>query len=594
MTAASGTIDVFQLNCLVLEYPIKRVFAVKIEVNEAVSALQNTIKETLKNIFVHVDAPFIDLLRVSIPIDDHFSETDIELKDFVDERVLPSWKTLRSIFTDRPAEGHVHIIVKPPPQNRREKLTHRPSEEEGPLDRLKRTKLATNTPSITGEPSIYKAIQTTYEERILDDRPQPDDDIPPISLLYDGFGLFLDILRGKKDIPLLIDIDIPRLRQEVDEFADQMCEFYEEEVHRRDTALPILDRIFSAQGGVKIPSIRPCEIGSVTSGGHNSAKCGGCLSFYGFRNEAAEVPAIPEVELLGYVVHQQCAVETGEMKRLFEGWRTPYLGLTVVGEYAHSFRVVGLSKLSCIRSFAEGGHREALYNAFAAASVLQARILQDMERHLLQLPPKIPDGAHRFPAISALHKFQGSSNEYVEFQIQMRYPDIEGRRWLYIATTSDPAFPKILIKFTRQYSLELHEFCASRDMAPRILGFQQLPGEWQAIAMQYISTGVPITLSTQLESCRERWTSELTNLVKCFHDQELVHGDLRDANIICDEKGRLYIVDYDWGGKEGHAFYPTPNLNRELLDGRMGGDLKISKHDDERILQRTLEKLKRS
>ncbi|KAG6834428.1 hypothetical protein H0H93_008561, partial [Arthromyces matolae] len=227
-------------------------------------------------------------------------------------------------------------------------------------------------------------------------------------------------------------------------------------------------------------------------------------------NEAAEIPAIPEVELLGRVAHQQCAVETDEMKRLYEGWRMPCLGVTVVGPnvtfYAiiaiHSqFRVVGLSKLSCISSFAEGGHREALYNAFAAASVLQARILQDMESHLSQLPPKIPDGTHRFPAISALRKFKGSSDEYVKFQIQERLPDRHGNRWLYVATTRDPVFPKIVIKFTRQHSPQLHDAGASRQQAPRILGFEQLPGQWHAIAMEYILTGsgVPITDSPQPE-----------------------------------------------------------------------------------------------
>ncbi|KAG6805084.1 hypothetical protein H0H93_005658, partial [Arthromyces matolae] len=99
-------------------------------------------------------------------------------------------------------------------------MTHRLSEE-GPWNDLKRRKLATTPPPVTGDPLEYKRLQNLNDERILDDRPQPDDDIPPVSLLYDGFGLFLDILRGKKDIPLLTEIDIPRLRQEVDEFADQ-------------------------------------------------------------------------------------------------------------------------------------------------------------------------------------------------------------------------------------------------------------------------------------------------------------------------------------------------------------------------------------
>ncbi|KAG6846431.1 hypothetical protein H0H93_014006 [Arthromyces matolae] len=260
-----------KLNCLVLGEPIENMFEVRIEADESVAALRNAIKAAITPAFAHVGVRLIYLWKVSIAAHVHFN---LDPKNFVDEPLLQPWEELGSLFTDPPVEGHVHIIVKPPPQYLREKMTHRLSEE-GPWNDLKRRKLATTPPPVTGDPLEYKRLQNLNDERILDDRPQPDDDIPPVSLLYDGFGLFLDILRGKKDIPLLTEIDIPRLRQEVDEFADQMCEFYEKEADRRDTALPILEKIFSARGDVEIPSIQPCDngVGSVTSGGHNTAKC---------------------------------------------------------------------------------------------------------------------------------------------------------------------------------------------------------------------------------------------------------------------------------------------------------------------------------
>lgn len=57
------------------------------------------------------------------------------------------------------------------------------------------------------------------------------------------------------------------------------------------------------------------------------------------------------------------------------------------------------------------------------------------------------------------------------------------------------------------------------------------------------------------------------------------------------EGERVYLLDFDWGGKEGEAEYPTASLNPELTEGRRSGDLKIRKEDDERILRRTLDKL---
>lgn len=51
------------------------------------------------------------------------------------------------------------------------------------------------------------------------------------------------------------------------------------------------------------------------------------------------------------------------------------------------------------------------------------------------------------------------------------------------------------------------------------------------------------------------------------------------------------LIDFDWGGKAGEAFYPTLNLNDELLQGRTSDDLRITKEDDRRVLRNTLAKL---
>ena len=70
-----------------------------------------------------------------------------------------------------------------------------------------------------------------------------------------------------------------------------------------------------------------------------------------------------------------------------------------------------------------------------------------------------------------------------------------------------------------------------------------------------------------------------------------MHGDLRDANLMGDGDTML-LVDFDWGGMAGEVFYPTANLNPELLVGRESSDLKITKGDDIRVLALTLKKLK--
>lgn len=255
----------------------------------------------------------------------------------------------------------------------------------------------------------------------------------------------------------------------------------------------------------------------------------------------------------------------------------------------HQLKLIGLTPtLSCIESDSDGRERKSLYLAFAAASVLQAHILQDIEK-LLVNPPSGPilGYDHCFPAISKLRKYPPSSDDYFNFDIHSLFPDTRPNRLLYFAQTPDKEL--VIVKFARQYSIELHQFCTGLGHAPQIFAFERLPGGWYAIAMEYIDSGLPITHATAAhQGC---WTKELEDVVARFHSEGLVHGDLRDANILC--KGDLMmIIDFDWGGKEGEAFYPTANLNQELLEGRISDNFRITKEDDTRVLRKTLAKLR--
>jgi serine/threonine protein kinase len=253
------------------------------------------------------------------------------------------------------------------------------------------------------------------------------------------------------------------------------------------------------------------------------------------------------------------------------------------------YRLVGLTPtLSLVHCSSDGRDRQALYAAFTAASVLQGRIHGDVDKYLAAKPRAraIWDTAH-LPAVSRLRKYLQAQQD-LEFQITRRYHH-QSDRWLYVAKSRDSQI--ILVKFVRQYSASLHAFCSDSGHAPQILAYEDLPGGWKAVAMEYIETGVPITVAPELTTYRDKWTEELKKLVKSFHENGFVHGDLRDPNIICDDKGGVFLVDFDWSGKEGEVFYPTPNLNEELLEGRATIGLKITRADGDRVLQKTLNKL---
>jgi len=64
-----------------------------------------------------------------------------------------------------------------------------------------KSKLATDPPSVLALPNNYRSLQLKSAERILDDHPESDL-IPPVSesLLYEGFGQFLDVFCGRQDV----------------------------------------------------------------------------------------------------------------------------------------------------------------------------------------------------------------------------------------------------------------------------------------------------------------------------------------------------------------------------------------------------------
>lgn len=509
------------------------------------------------------------------------------------------FQRINEIWPDRPTERHFHICVRLPsviPQKRS-------IPQQGDVhSQFKRTKVATLAPSSLAASQTYVQLQRDSRERILDDRPEPDHQIPPIPLLYSGFGHFLDIMDGRNDVPGLANIKVAELQMAVDALAKDMTRFFEQELQRREKGLEHLRAIFSARRGTTIPRISAGAIGSAISDGHSVANNGTSAIVVEFKNSPAEISALPQVQVVGHVAHLDVALE----KEAYLQWRVPCLGLTIVGcditFYAvlaidHQIRLVSLTPtISCVQSAFDGRDRKSLYLAFAAASVLQAQILEDAlklddARKILKglTAAEIPVGNRRYPTISqlSLSKYATSRgpDDCLTFEICGLLDDHVHGRLLY--TAKSPGTDElILIKFVRRYSIDLHHFCAKAGHAPSILGYQRLPGGWFAVAMEYVKPDTSIAESTH----RVRWKQELENLMKSFHAENLVHGDLRDANIIC-RGDSVMLVDFDWGGKVGEASYPTLALNSELLDGRVTDDLMISISDDVRVLRKTLDKL---
>ena len=193
--------------------------------------------------------------------------------------------------------------------------------------RVKRPKVVQIAPSSLAKPGTYEPMQGDPTE---DDRPREDDNIPPVSLLYEGFGQFLDIFAGDSNVESCNDVKASELEFAVDEFAESMCGFFDTEDDKKVTGLKRLNKIFAARKDGFRPKLAAAHIGAVTTDGQYTGDHGVVTMLCEFKNRSTGNRAIPEVELVGWFA-RSFARGVDNHPRKLSGWRVPALGVTIVG-----------------------------------------------------------------------------------------------------------------------------------------------------------------------------------------------------------------------------------------------------------------------
>ena len=172
-------------------------------------------------------------------------------------------------------------------------------------------------PSKADDASVYEALQESQQERILDDCPLPDTDLPPLPLLYDGFGEFHDTVENPD--ANLLETD---LMNEVDQLADAMCKLGYEKGKWLNAQVH-LGRIFSR--AIREFSAFSYDVGNgSTTDGYLSASHGGPLLVIEYKRQIDAA----EPQLSSYFL--RLALKPAE--HIFRQWRQPALGLIIRGE----------------------------------------------------------------------------------------------------------------------------------------------------------------------------------------------------------------------------------------------------------------------
>ncbi|KAF8664861.1 hypothetical protein AX16_000668, partial [Volvariella volvacea WC 439] len=133
---------------------------------------------------------------------------------------------------------------------------------------IKQAKVVTTVPSTLAQPSVYKSLQAKLSERILDDRPEEDCSISPVSLLYNRFSEFLDIFAGATDVEGLNNVDALQHHLAVKGFVQSMCKFFKDENERKKDGLKLLNKIFSKRKDNLYSKLTVVSIGSTLLDGH--------------------------------------------------------------------------------------------------------------------------------------------------------------------------------------------------------------------------------------------------------------------------------------------------------------------------------------
>jgi hypothetical protein len=134
---------------------------------------------------------------------------------------------------------------------------------------------------------------------------------------------------------------------------------------------------------------------------------------------------------------------------------------------------------------------------------------------------------------------------------------------------------KCVVKFTERYGKEGHETMAAAEVAAELLycEWEAAVGLWVVVTRYYECKAKAMPTQEGVTRLREG--------LEALHREGVVHGDVREANILVDSNGDAQLIDFDWSERVGMAQYPSL-LNRELgwVSGVKAGHLITLKHDN--------------
>ena len=141
---------------------------------------------------------------------------------------------------------------------------------------------------------------------------------------------------------------------------------------------------------------------------------------------------------------------------------------------------------------------------------------------------------------------KSTSTPYFDWNSQPQYGELVGKKAsVWNATdTQCPESSAVIVKFVKEYGLDIHKSLASVGMAPIVRYTEELPGGWKAIIMDKVE-GKTLCEQPLCEGDKRSYFEFKRKILDHLKKKSFVHGELRAQNIICSQHS-FFVIDFDW------------------------------------------------
>ncbi|KAG1758797.1 hypothetical protein EV702DRAFT_986044, partial [Suillus placidus] len=402
----------------------------------------------------------------------------------------------------------------------------------------------------------------------------------PATLLHAAFGQFIDDSRTHT-VTEEDNIFIGKL-------ARVMSELYEYEHNRTDAVSEVLEGYH-----LRLRLNRKVQGTTYETDGDMSIDVNNRRHPYvivEFKNEAASSNSEPYIQALMYYLQS-----TRTYAPSMSGSTLPCFMVVIFGPFIIFAGAVwtlrpAIQILSTPIAF--NFHSTDSYNHITAARHMAAfrKAVRTLQRHYERLPPDselVSKLSHPtiFPYPTTFTSLDDNSTIAFKYREHLEEDGGKSKRLIFFGTLDEgDAEVPICIKFVQDYSRDAHTHCANAGVSPRLRGFEQLPGGWyMAVMDRLVAYDVLADLPIDELIPRSVFDS-IGKELGTLHARNLVHGDIRDTNILLkrEDRTQFMIIDFDWAGVADVVRYPANVNYRDIErphDARDGLPIKAA-HDD--------------